>query len=136
RRVRRRLTAAPRAGLRSPPRPQPCAIAWPLLPCASTLLALRGGGEAGRQPILRDGDHGGIGFVGARELVVVDLEACRAQDVARTPREGDPDHRVAAAVDDEDAQGWTVGEARLPALDGGDEAGEGEHAGGRGAPRV
>jgi hypothetical protein len=77
----------------------------------------------------------GVDFVPAGELVVVDIESSRHEPLARTVGEVDADHRIVAPVGDERADAAAIGQPRLPAVDRGDEAGEGEYPGGRRALR-
>ena len=69
-------------------------------------------------------------------LVVLDGQAAGLEQLAGAARERDVHDRVVAAVGDERARARAVGERGLPAVDGRDEAGEGEDAGGRRAVRA
>ena len=77
-----------------------------------------------------------IDVVGGVGLVVVDLEPGGLEQVAGAPREADLHHGVEAAVGDEGTQVRPAAGIRPPALDGGDEAREGEDPRRRRAPAV
>src|SRR5436305_4198377 len=67
-----------------------------------------------------------VDLVAQLRLAVGEVEPTGFDQLAGAVGELDPDHRVVAAVADEDAGAGAIGEARLPALDRRHEAAEGE----------
>ncbi len=79
--------------------------------------------------LTRSRDVGRVDVVSCLGLAVVDLEACRLQQVPGGASERHVDHRVPPTMGDEHARAAVAGQVRVPALDRGDEAGEGEDPG-------
>src|SRR3954452_21028542 len=69
----------------------------------------------------------GVNLVAELRLPVGEIKTAGLDQVAGSVGELDPDHRIVAPVADEDAGVGAVGEARLPALEGREEAAEAEY---------